>query len=367
MGVDLNVYRVRIGTFTMPNKCRRTLHGYKIGYLTVRKGLRLCVLFGLLLVICGDVEVNPGPATGRGSVQRSQGRQTQLSFSQAAVASPPTSEPRTRQQRQQQNRFPDPNTPPFNSTGSTNSADVLAYLQDMRSEFRTDLSSLNNKIDDISLTINNLKAENESLKEENKRLWAEIDGMKKKTDRIEGHTRRNNLRINGIDGTLNESWSETERKVREFVTDDLNMPEMGDVDIERAHRMQSQNPNKCTIIVKFSRFKDKDSILNRAKQVLNRESTKRVHEDFTDRVKTHRRELGKRLVQARNNGQYASLSFDKLIIENTVYGYDDNTKDTYIIGQARGNPGTRFHQSRRQVNRTRFEQQDDGRENEVLD
>ena len=134
MGVDLSVYRARIGTFCMPNKCRLVLHGYKTG-------LRLCVLFGLLLVVCGDVEVNPGPATDRGSVKRRQMRQTQISSSQPAT-SPPSSEPRTQHQRQQQNRIPEPQTPPCNS------ADILDYLREIRTEVRTEFSSINNKIDE---------------------------------------------------------------------------------------------------------------------------------------------------------------------------------------------------------------------------
>ena len=72
-----------------------------------------------------------------------------------------------------------------------------------------------------------------------------------------------------------------------------------------------------------------------------------MHEDFTDRVRLHRRELIKRLAQARNNGQYATLNFDKLIIENTVYGYNEESQDTYTIGPARGQPGTRFHAKRK--------------------
>ena len=132
------------------------------------------------------------------------------------------------------------------------------------------------------------------------------------------------MRIVGIEGSLNESWSETEKKVRNFISKDFNMPEMEQDEIERAQCMQSRNENKSTIIVtiivKLSKLKkktiqkDKEAILNEARRVLDKECIRRVHEDFTDRVKLHRRELGKRLVQARENGQYTSMNYDKLII-----------------------------------------------------
>ena len=125
---------------------------------------------------------------GKGSAQRSQTRQTQLLFTQ--ISTSPVHEPITQHQHQQQNRVhvvSEPRTP--SSSYANNNPYVLAYLQDMRSEERNDFSSINNKIDDIILSIIQLKAENESLKEENKRLWAETDLISKKTDKLEGHSR----------------------------------------------------------------------------------------------------------------------------------------------------------------------------------
>jgi len=56
----------------------------------------------------------------------------------------------------------------------------------------------------------------------------------------------------------------------------------------------------------------------------------------------HRRELGKRLVQERERGNYAAMSYDKLIIENTVYDYDELNENVFEIGRERGQPGTRY-------------------------
>ena len=70
-----------------------------------------------------------------------------------------------------------------------------------------------------------------------------------------------------------------------------------------------------------------------------------MHEDFSDSVRMKRRELGKRLVEARNNGEYAKISFDKLIIENEVFKYDETRKDIVRIGYARRRkqPNTQEH------------------------
>ena len=93
----------------------------------------------------------------------------------------------------------------------------------------------------------------------------------------------------GIKGSSNESWDESERKVKHFILDTLNMPEMVDVQIERAHRIGSKRAHNCPIIAKFSRFKDRDLILLRAREQLKSNSSLAVKEDFSEGVMYQRR------------------------------------------------------------------------------
>ena len=80
-----------------------------------------------------------------------------------------------------------------------------------------------------------------------------------------------------------------------------------------------------------------------ARGKFNKESPFAVHEDFTDWVKVHRKELGKRLVQERQKGSYTSLNYDKLIVENSVYGYDEDSSSIYRIGRAHERHALRHH------------------------
>ena len=66
-----------------------------------------------------------------------------------------------------------------------------------------------------------------------------------------------------------------------------------------------------------------------------------MQEDYTDRVKLHRRELGKRLAEARQNGQYAVMRYDKLIIDNDMYKYDERNEQIVLFGVARARAGMR--------------------------
>ena len=52
-------------------------------------------------------------------------------------------------------------------------------------------------------------------------------------------------------------------------------------------------------------------------------------------VQLHRRELGRRLAEARGKGEFACMQFDKLIVEGNVYTYDEGTNQIVRIGAAR--------------------------------
>ena len=119
------------------------------------------------------------------------------------------------------------------------------------------------------------------------------------------------MRFIGIEGSRGESWQESEKKVRLFIRVNLCLPEYEHVEIERAHRIGGGNSSTSTIMVKFTKYKDKETILHKAKQTFIRNAKYYVQEEYTDRVKLHRRELGKRLAEARQNGQYAVMRYDK--------------------------------------------------------
>ena len=89
--------------------------------------------------------------------------------------------------------------------------------------------------------------------------------------------------------------------------------------------------NACHIVVKFSKYKDRTKILKKAKECLSRDSGYSVPENFSDRVKFKRRMLQK-LVEATENGQQATISFDKLVVDNNIFVYDDYLRTIIQVG-----------------------------------
>ena len=58
----------------------------------------------------------------------------------------------------------------------------------------------------------------------------------------EDRSRRNNVRFDGIPETENETWEETETKLRKFLYDELDITE--ELYIEQAHRVARNQSSK---------------------------------------------------------------------------------------------------------------------------
>ena len=66
MGVDILVWRITIGTFTMPNKFRVTARGLKVPRVCILPALRWILILSVVLLNCGDIEANLGLGPGTG-------------------------------------------------------------------------------------------------------------------------------------------------------------------------------------------------------------------------------------------------------------------------------------------------------------
>jgi len=321
MGIDIGLYRIRIGQFCMPKKCKIKLDCIVLRKRTVSVILRLVLFWSVLLTLGGNVELNPGPL--RAAKQRT------LSFAEVVSSPPSTSAPNPSLSQE----------PPRRASSRANKdSEVMAFLRDMKTEMRSDLATLNNKID-MNRSVCDLKSENECLRQENQDMRGQIDKLSAKVDNIEGQSRRNNLKFHGIQGPIGEAWHDTESKVRHFISEKLGLTDLQSVKLDRAQRVGVKGDNKCPIVAIFARFKDKETVLRKARQVFPKGAEFSVREDFTERVQMHRRELGKHLVKARYRGQFAAIRFDKLIIDNSVYKYDEMTNEITRIGSTRPGPG----------------------------
>ena len=104
------------------------------------------------------------------------------------------------------------------------------------------------------------------------KVWQNCDYLKEKNRKLEDRSRRNNLRLDGVFENEGETWQETEEKVKSIFKNKLGLEKK--IEIERVHRMYGNRRNDKrpkTIILKLLMYKDKELILNNAKNWLDLE------------------------------------------------------------------------------------------------
>ena len=233
-------------------------------------------------------------------------------------------------------------------------------VDDMRSEIR----SLRSEVDELKESVKFTSAKYEELKEKSQKVesklevdmravYRQIEGLSEnlrqgleviedKNEYLENQSRRNNIRILGVEETEDEkSWDDTEKVVKDLLKKKLNI--LGEVYIERAHRVgkktkagrhlgnasQSREQKPRPIIAKISSWKVKENILREARRK-RPEDIMFLH-DLSKRTLERRQELIPEMLEARKQGKIAYMVMDKLIIHDRKKPDDDNSDDEVFV------------------------------------
>ena len=247
----------------------------------------------------------------------------------------------------------DSNIPPVGEVSMQEGNVSMNILLDIQSSVKR----LDRKFDSIHKTVCDLKKTYKKLKDQNIHLthkvqelstsMAEMERRNKETEmkyeKLEAQSRREDLKFFDIEESEDETWDQSELKIRQYITNDLQIDDT-DIKIERAHRLPGKTKPR-PLIAKFSFYKDKDKILKRYRELRRAErerapangeeagdnegngrsenvSKVRVSEDFPDRVRKVRSLLIRFLDQAIKSGKEAYLRYDKLVVNGYSFEYD---------------------------------------------
>ena len=406
--MSIELWRARIGLFSQPVKNK-----HFVPVLIVRKGtVSLCiriVLFMMLVAQC--VERNPGPnpgpgrgtgfetdgysgrggsnaskGKGRGSYA-SEGRNLRSNSSSVASARNSPVVPHHSEanisfgggsQPQIDSWFASPNANMGIRSGQEGSIselkgimlDVQTRMRNMESKFSNFEQSLKDVTDTSNRLLESNKVMNESIVDLNSKvenLEEQLKVSEERCEKLEAQSRRENLRFYGFEDKKDETWEETEEKVRQYIGADLEL-DPSRISIERAHRIQAKETPR-PVIVKFSFFKDKEKVLKqyreKRKQLAAKEAEKQVQgaeggegedvdnasnhsedtedelfrkdihvsEDFPSRVMKSRNDLRPFLRDALKSGKKVFIKYDKLVIEKDTFMYDENTENIKLCSK----------------------------------
>ena len=91
----------------------------------------------------------------------------------------------------------------------------------------------------------NIKNDLNQVKNEIQELGADVldsDYVTNKLIELEDHSRRNNIRINGIEEEQYETWDRCEEKVRKVIKDKLGIED--ETEIDHCHRMKKSGKDR---------------------------------------------------------------------------------------------------------------------------
>ena len=161
--------------------------------------------------------------------------------------------------------------------------------------------------------LNTLKSQMISIQNEVSENKAEL----KEQLRIqEDRSRRNNIRVDGIEEDENETWENTENKLKSFLYDELEITD--ELYIEKAHRVARREGVKFnssntprTIVAKVLDYKEKEDVMRRRYKL--KETTYLVREDFSKETVEIRKKLCDQVKTLREDGKCAVIKYDKIV------------------------------------------------------
>ncbi|XP_070535481.1 kinesin-like protein KIF15 [Ptychodera flava] len=202
--------------------------------------------------------------------------------------------------------------------------DVKEQLQEESErvkELKGAVDKLSEDSDATSNTVTSGGDSVESLKSEIAEMKKSINDIKKEKDDLENRERRNNLVFFGVPQdfvNLNESWEESEEKVKRLVRNQLGLK--GKIVIDWAHRnlnapiVRGSKP----IVTRFGSYKDREQVLRKAFKLKGTGIS--ISEDVTRRIRKIRSKLWehRRSFFGHSKDLKAYLQYDKLVVKDTT-------------------------------------------------
>ena len=202
--------------------------------------------------------------------------------------------------------------------------------------FKETIANFNDRLDKVLVDVQELKSSQTFLgdvcKEKNDSILSQVKGLKddlmnikqlqaktcndtkilkEKSIELEDRNRRNNIRIDGVVENEKESWSEKAEKVKAVLKNNLHVNDV--VQIERAHRVgEKKNGRSRTIVCKLLNYNDKEKIKRNVKMLKG--TNIYINDDYSEETTNRRKELFAQRKIHRDNGLYAKVSYNKIIV-----------------------------------------------------
>lgn len=211
---------------------------------------------------------------------------------------------------------------------------ILAKLGKL-DEVLNDTKKIREELEKTQKDLSTVQDDLAAQKEMNAKNEGRIALLEDKIDQLENQSRRNNLIIRGVPEKRGESWNDCKKTVT-WIAADMGL-KIHPRAIERAHRLKTDSTPR-PIIAKFTYHQDKEDMLKYQKYLEEPWNEIVIKEDFSKTVREERKILGAYMMKARKEGNYATLNYNKLQIEEETFRYNKDTKRIEKIGDKKKPP-----------------------------
>ena len=169
-------------------------------------------------------------------------------------------------------------------------------------KLKKDVDKMYEEINSPNANITSTAANDQNIKE-----------IKDKLIDIENRSRRNNIRVEGVKEGDKEDWETSKRKLKKLLNDNLGL-DAENITIERAHRTGKKiNGKERVIVAKLLNYEDKEEILKNSYKL--KDTGIYINEDYSEETLRKRAELIPQMKKYREEGKYAIIQYDKLIVK----------------------------------------------------
>ena len=194
---------------------------------------------------------------------------------------------------------------------------TMKEIKDLKAEVSDLKDSLEFTENVIEKKVGKLETELDDLEGKVQEIWdyqMNLDYIQHKLVELEDRSRRNNLRIDGIEEEEGETWKISEAKATKVFKEKLGIDK--NIMIKRAHRTKRNYKDKDkkrpkTIVLRLANFKDKSIIMKNINKLKG--SDVHINEDFSRQTTELKKKLLDEVKQLHSEGKFAYLNYRSVI------------------------------------------------------
>lgn len=202
--------------------------------------------------------------------------------------------------------------------------EVLQTLCQEIKEVKCSFTEIRNENKWFMENMREMRIENEIIKNENEGLKKEIKQIKERLERIENINRRKNIVLQGLP-IKNNDHTIMKEEMENFMEEKLNI----DIKIKSVKKLGNK-----TCLIELENENEKVKVMkNKSKLRRNKREKIFINDDMSKEERLIQGKIRKKAQEEKNKGKTVRIGFQKLVIDNEEWRWDNEREDIIIYNK----------------------------------